>query len=181
MKKKVIAGVLIIGSALTLNAIATQIEYGAELKNEPVGEVKTAEEIITESGTKVLEPPEIVRQAVEETPDYITEIANSYGLDVNIVKAVIEIESGGDATAVGDDGYSVGLMQIQERYHKERMSRLGVTDLTHPAQNILVGCDLLAELLQEYGNYEMALSAYNSGDPCGALEYAERILKEAGK
>jgi hypothetical protein len=50
------------------------------------------------------------------------------------------------------------------------MARLGVTDLFDPYGNVLVGVDYLAELLAEYGDMGMALTAYNAG-PSGAYEY----------
>ena len=70
-------------------------------------------------------------------------------------------------------------MQIQERWHKDRMKRLGVTNLYDSEQNITVGCDILSELLNKYGNYKDALSAYNSGNTHDGRQYAERILNAA--
>lgn len=121
------------------------------------------------------EANEQLAEEVKQT-DYIDEIATSYGLDPDIVRAVIEVESGGDPEAVGDGGESLGLMQIQPRWHGERMARLGVTDLLDPYQNVSVGCNILSELLQKYSTYEMALSAYNSGDPYGAPEYVTKVM-----
>ena len=44
------------------------------------------------------------------------------------------------------------------------MDKLGVTDLLNARQNIAVGVDYLAELLDHYdGNMEKALMAYNAG------------------
>lgn len=84
---------------------------------------------------------------------------------------MIFYESSYQADAIGDGGDSLGLMQIQERWHKERMERLDVDNLLNPYQNVTVGIDLLAELLDEYnGNVEMALMAYNAGRS-GAEEY----------
>ena len=60
------------------------------------------------------------------------------------------------------------------------MKRLGVTDLYDPEQNITVGCDILSELLNKYGNYKDALSVYNSGNVHDGKQYTERVLKNAG-
>lgn len=117
-------------------------------------------------------------EEVRASEDYITEIAISYGLDPEIVKALIEVESGGDPHAVGDSGESLGLMQIQPRWHGERMARLGVTDLMDPYQNVVVGCAILSDLYDKYGNYEDALSVYNSGNTEDGKAYAERILRK---
>ena len=151
-----IAGIMI---ALGLNAIATAIDN-------------------PEVYTKDLPDPVPVAQL--EINDHIDKMAKRYGLDSRIIKALIEEESGWLPSAEGDNGESVGLMQIQERWHKDRMKRLGVTDLYDPEQNITVGCDILSELLNKYGNYKDALSVYNSGNVHDGKQYTERVLKNAG-
>lgn len=124
--------------------------------------------------------PDPVPVAQLETNNHIDKMAKRYGLNPDIVKALIEEESGWVASAEGDNGQSVGLMQIQEHWHKERMKRLGVTNLYDSEQNITVGCDILSELLNKYGNYKDALSVYNSGNVHDGKQYAERVLKNAG-
>lgn len=148
-------GIMIV---LGLNAIATAIDN-------------------PEVYTKDLPDPVPVTEL--ETNNHIDKMAKRYGLDSRIIKALIEEESGWVASAEGDNGQSVGLMQIQERWHKERMKRLGVTNLYDSEQNITVGCDILSELLNKYGNYEDALSVYNSGNIYDGKQYAERILNAA--
>ena len=75
---------------------------------------------------------------------------------------------------VGDDGNSFGFMQVQPRWHRARMERLGVTDLMDPAGNFRVGCDYLAELLTKYP-LEQALTCYNTGRP-GYNQYARDVV-----
>lgn len=75
----------------------------------------------------------------------------------------------------GDNGNSIGYMQVQPRWHYERMERLGVTDLSDPLSNFRVGCDLLTELIEKYGSVESALTCYNTGSP-GTSKYADRVL-----
>ena len=79
---------------------------------------------------------------------YIYTISNRYHICPEMVMAIIEHESSGQAD--GTNGGCKGLMQINEKYHTERMKRLGVTDIYDPYGNILVGCDYLAELFAEY-------------------------------
>ena len=76
----------------------------------------------------------------------------------------------------GDGGNSIGYMQIQPKWHKARMERLGVADLSDPLSNFRVGCDFLAELIDRYGNEEMALTCYNTGSP-GKSSYATRVIE----
>lgn len=148
-------GIMIV---LGLNAIATAID-NPEVYEKPL--------------------PDPVPVAQLETNNHIDKMAKRYGLNPDIVKALIEEESGWVASAEGDNGQSVGLMQIQERWHKDRMKRLGANDLYDPEQNITVGCDILSELLNKYGNYRDALSVYNSGNIHDGKQYAERILNAA--
>ncbi len=158
--KKIVYFVLILSLVLGLNAIATAIEF-PEINEK----------------TELKEPVTVTEL---ENKDHIEQISRKYRLDSRIVKALIEEESGWLETAEGDGGESIGLMQIQERWHRERMQRLGVTDLYDPKQNVKVGCDILAELLGKYGNYKDALSVYNSGNTKDGKQYAERIMKNAG-
>lgn len=85
-------------------------------------------------------------------------------IDPAVVFAMIEVESRYDAAAMGDYGNAYGLMQVQLRYHKERMARLGATDLLDPFQNVTVGIDYLAECIENNGgDVEMGLVAFNAG------------------
>lgn len=94
---------------------------------------------------------------------HIKELCDSYGIDMPLVLAVIGQESGYDPAAVGDNGNSIGLMQIQPMHHRQRMDRLGITDLLDPYQNVTIGIDLLAELINEENDIEWAVTAYNAG------------------
>lgn len=158
--KSGISAICIIAIVLVLNGIATAIEFPG-----------------INDKTEIKEP---VTVAELENKDHIEQMSRKYGLDSRIVKALIEEESGWVASAEGDNGNSIGLMQIQERWHKDRMKRLGVTNLYDSEQNITVGCDILSELLNKYGNYKDALSVYNSGNVHDGKQYAERVLKNAG-
>ena len=94
---------------------------------------------------------------------HINDLCENYGIDMPLVLAVIGQESGYDPAAVGDNGNSIGLMQIQPMHHRQRMDRLGITDLLDPYQNVTIGIDLLAELINEENDIEWAVTAYNAG------------------
>lgn len=96
------------------------------------------------------------------------------GVPYALALAVIAQETG-FRNVTGDDGASCGYMQIQEQWHRDRMERLGVTDLADPFGNFRVGCDYLAELMGRY-SLEEALTAYNSGCP-GKSRYASAVLE----
>ena len=108
--------------------------------------------------------------------DYIEETAESYGISPKLVKAIIEVESGGNANAVGDDGNSIGLMQIQPRYHAQRLK--DGESLLDPKVNVRVGCEILSEIMDKYGTLDEALTVYNAGHDTGDRSYANRVYEE---
>ena len=108
-----------------------------------------------------------------ETQALLHSACEEAGITYELALAVIRQETE-FRNVIGDNGDSIGYMQIQPRWHEERMERLGVTDLTDPYSNFRVGCDFLAELLSKY-TLEEALTAYNSGKP-GKSEYATSVM-----
>jgi soluble lytic murein transglycosylase-like protein len=85
--------------------------------------------------------------------------AQKYGVDSNLILAIIKQESDFDPNSTSDSG-AAGLMQIMP----ENFSSLGITDQYDVNQNIDGGTKLLKEYLDKYnGNPEMALMAYNAG------------------
>lgn len=97
----------------------------------------------------------------EEVQDHLFFICDQYNIAPSFVVAMIEHESSFRDWVVGDNGLSTGLMQIQKRYHAERMERLGCDDLLNPYHNITVGVDYLAELFNENPDVYWVLMAYN--------------------
>ena len=96
--------------------------------------------------------------------DYIADLCEETNIDPAVIIAMIGRESGYRADAKGDKGKSLGLMQIQPRWHSERMEALNCDDLLDPYDNVTVGIDFLSELIEKYdGNVNMALMAYNAG------------------
>lgn len=109
-----------------------------------------------------------------ETQRLLWQACEETGIQYELALAVIWQET--DFRNIkGDGGASAGYMQIQRRWHEDRMERLGVSDLTNPYGNFLVGCDYLAELIEKDRGLEWALHAYNGGP-----SYANKMAK-AGK
>ena len=108
-----------------------------------------------------------------EDQDFLHTACQESGVPYALALAVIDRETQFQ-NLVGDDGASLGYMQVQERWHWDRMERLGVTDLMNPFGNFRVGCDFLAELLEKYPTQE-ALTAYNSGSP-GYNQYSYDVM-----
>lgn len=101
-----------------------------------------------------------VTAKAEVTQNEIAEIAESYSLCPELVEALIFHESRGIEDVVSKAG-CIGLMQVNPKWHKDRMERLNVTDLKDGKSNVLVGCDYLAELFDTYEDVQMVLDAYN--------------------
>lgn len=108
-----------------------------------------------------------------DTQDLLHTAAEEFGVPYELALAVVAVESGYQ-NIVGDDGQSVGYMQVQARWHRARMEALGVTDLTDPYSNFRVGCNFLAELLDRLPT-EDALTWYNAGRT-GPSGYAADVI-----
>ena len=126
--------------------------------------------------------PEIVPEVVyfdvpldEALQEHIIATCEEYGVEPELIVGMIYKESTYNIEAIGDGGNSYGLMQIQPKWHKDRMSKLSCEDLLDPYQNVTVGVDLISELLDQRGSVEWALMAYNGGP-----SYANDMVK-AGK
>lgn len=94
----------------------------------------------------------------------IQQASQQYGVPANLIRGVIQQESGMNQYAVSSTG-AIGLMQLEPTTAKE----LGVTNAFDATQNIMGGTKYLASLLQKFnGNQALALAAYNAGS--GAVE-----------
>lgn len=89
----------------------------------------------------------------------VDDAAKKYGVDPNLILAVIKQESDFDPNSTSGVG-AAGLMQIMP----ENFSHLGITDGYDVEQNVSGGTKLLKEYLDKYnGSSELALMAYNGG------------------
>jgi soluble lytic murein transglycosylase-like protein len=117
----------------------------------------------------------------------IREISRQYGVDPNLVEAIVQAESAFNRTAVSSKG-AAGLMQLMPM----TAGALGVLDRFEPQENIRGGVRHLRYLLDRYhGSVALAVAAYNAGE--GAVDahrgippypeteqYVQRVLRRAG-
>lgn len=118
----------------------------------------------------------------------IDKVSGKYGVDADLVNAVISSESCFNPKAISLKG-AQGLMQLMPFTAK----RFGVTDSFDPTQNISGGVKYLRFLLNRFkGNIQFAVAAYNAGE--GAVDhyggippyketrhYVKKVMKLYGK
>lgn len=151
-------------------------------------ETTLAETEPTETTAAVTEPQETTPPVIlydvplsEELQLHIIAEAEAHGIDPAIIFAMAYRESTYDTDGIGDSGASYGLLQVQPRWHRDRMERLGCTDLLDPFQNVTVAVDYLAEQIDRYnGDVMKALVAYNRGHYEGTITgYARNVMSTA--
>jgi soluble lytic murein transglycosylase-like protein len=91
--------------------------------------------------------------------DIVERAARKQHISVQLVNAVINVESGGDPSAVSRAG-AAGLMQLMP----DTAVLYGVTNRFDPEDNVAGGTAYLHDLLARYHhNVNLALAAYNAG------------------
>lgn len=110
---------------------------------------------------------DLARNSLEGTPyaDLFRAAGERYGIDPSILTAVARQESGYDPRAVSPAG-AQGLMQLMPG----TAAGLGVTDPFDPAQAVDGAARLLRDLMQRFGQLDLALAGYNAG-PGAVLRY----------
>jgi soluble lytic murein transglycosylase-like protein len=102
--------------------------------------------------------------------DLIVEHARLNGVRTDLVRAVMQVESGFNPSARSVKG-AMGLMQLMP----DTARMYGVTNPYNPSQNVSAGVRYIRALLDRYeGNEELALAAYNAG-PGAVDKHGENV------
>lgn len=189
----VVDAIFLIALALVVSGLIINISISgssAETAQEPTTEATTAEttEYITEHTEPVTEATEPSSGLYDVPLDtelqlHIISEAVEHDIDPAIIFAMAFHESTYKADNIGDGGNSYGLLQVQPKWHWERMKRFGCTDkdgLLDPYMNVTVAVDYLAEQIARYGDLAKGLTAYNKGHYAGTItNYAKNVMATA--
>lgn len=174
MNLRIIA-LLIIISLATIRGKPLGADMPQEMKASTVkpNELKAVK--LKESKPKVVKLKAADKKAMEfinsSLGEWIIKYSASKNIDPFLIFAIAERESGLNPNAVGDNGASLGLMQIQPRWSRERMKRLGVDNLREPRGCVKVAIDILLGYKEKDSDLYFVLMAYNGG-----MTYAKRNI-----
>lgn len=112
---------------------------------------------------------------------FVASVCDRYNLKLELVYALINVESGWDASARSSSG-AVGVMQVMPSTADEVATKLdmGEYDLTNFEDNVQIGCYYLRYLLDMFDDEKLALCAYNAGPNTVRLWLADERYVDDG-
>lgn len=158
--------------------------------SDPQGSIRVTHTPVTDKGLKLvstyrtrLKPPVNLAGSLNRFPAEIHSASLKYGVEEDLIRAVIKAESDFDPYAISSAG-ALGLMQLMP----ETARKMGVEDCFSPAQNIDGGARYLMKLQETFDDRKLAIAAYHAGENRVAaygdvppiprtLEYVDRVLR----
>lgn len=146
-----------------LKAISTtnsqNINININLNNEDLENILGLETLNSSQNSNKIEATNKDKNVNERIENAIGNSAKKYGVDENLIRSIIKVESNFDPNAVSGAG-AKGLMQLMPF----NCTDLGIKDPFNIEQNIDGGTRHIKEYLDMYnGDVQMALMAYNGG------------------
>lgn len=106
----------------------------------------------------------------ESQYSYASQLAKEAGIDPALILATIAVESGYSELKLSDRG-GIGPMQITPLAARDS----GITDLTYllnDRENVRTGTQYLGRMMRRFGDWRLALAAYNAG-PAAVQKYRD--------
>lgn len=146
-----------------LKAISTtnsqNINININLNKDDLDNILGLETLNSSQNSNKIEATNKDKNVNERIENAIGNSAEKYGVDENLIRSIIKVESNFDPNAVSGAG-AKGLMQLMPF----NCTDLGVKDPLNIEQNIDGGTRHIKEYLDMYnGDVQMALMAYNGG------------------
>lgn len=117
--------------------------------------------------------------------EYVEKYAQECELDPLLIYSIIKAESNFNEKAKSNSN-AIGLMQVMLSTAREMGEKLEIEEITEeklcePETNIKIGVKYFKSLLEKYGNYNLAIIAYNAG--MGNLDnwLEQGIIDDEGK
>jgi soluble lytic murein transglycosylase-like protein len=159
-----------------------RIEWGdLPLKTTRAGHIQKERE----SFEKVLEEVSSGKNT-PNVPALVEKASLKYGIPKEILMAIINVESGFNPRAYNknkDGTEDRGLMQVNYQHNLGLMKEYGITDpeqLYDPELNIEIGARILYENYKRFGNWVMAIKAYN-GLKADNWDYVRKVLSKVSE
>ncbi len=102
-------------------------------------------------------PPQAQRRAASVS------IYDGYKTPAAILRGIARAESDEIDSAIGDDGISIGRMQLNERFHAPRAAAWGEYDPRNPFDAIRIADHILQVNFRALGSWNLAIAAYRQG------------------
>jgi hypothetical protein len=185
--RKIIKAILVVAFFVVAALVGGTLDAETYKAESAVTEKKTVTETTkteTETETKVtvsqikhttekIEPIKFFDVSLSaELQLHIFKECEKHNIAPTIIIAMIERESRYDPNAIGDNGKSFGLMQIQPIWFEKEMAELGITDLLDPFQNVTLGIRIMSDLKDKDTDLYWVLMAYNGG-----MSYANKAME----
>jgi soluble lytic murein transglycosylase-like protein len=171
-----------LASAVIVRRSVVKIEWGdLPLKTTRAGHIQRERE----SFEKVLEEVSSVKNTTNISA-LVEKASLKYGIPKEILMAIISVESGFNPRAYNknkDGTEDRGLMQVNYQHNLSLMKEYGITDpeqLYDPELNIEVGARILYENYKRFGNWVMAIKAYN-GLKADNWDYVRKVLNKVSE
>ncbi len=128
----------------------------------------------TKAASQPVAPTASIQKRIESYSDTIQAASQKYGVNPNLIKAVMASESGGKPYAQSSKN-AKGLMQLID----STAADMGVQNVWNPQQNIFGGAKYLKQMLDKFqGDLPSAVASYNAGPAAVEKQGGVPAIKE---